>query len=62
MHVSAAMRCISDTIMDQGLPVLDYGRSTKIGDVTCSSAEDGIHCRDDSGHGFRLSRSSYSAT
>lgn len=55
----AEMRCISDTVMQPGIPALAYGQQTKVGDITCKSAEDGMHCSDPSGHGFRLAKASY---
>lgn len=55
----AAMRCISDTVMQPGIPSLAYGRKTQVGPITCTSEEDGMHCSDTAGHGFRLARASY---
>jgi hypothetical protein len=36
--------------------VLAYGRSTRFGRITCSSASIGLTCRNADGHGFFLSR------
>jgi hypothetical protein len=36
--------------------VLAYGRTTRIGQITCSSAVTGLTCRNRSAHGFFLSR------
>ncbi len=55
----AGMQCISDTVMAPGLPVLAYGSSTVVGDITCSSSKAGMHCQDTSGHAFDLSRAAY---
>jgi hypothetical protein len=55
----AAMECISDTVMQPGIPTLAYGQKTTVGAITCTSSEDGMHCADTSGHGFRLARASY---
>lgn len=55
----ASMTCISDTVMDAGLPTLAYGDSTTVDGLTCTSRQDGMTCRDDAGHRFRLSRNDY---
>ena len=55
----AGMQCISDSVMAPGLPVLAYGSSTVVGDITCSSSKAGVHCQDTSGHAFDLSRAAY---
>lgn len=56
----AAMRCISDTVADPSKPVLQYGQSTSVGGITCTSGQDGMVCNDGAGHGFKLSRDAYS--
>ncbi|WP_051265091.1 DUF6636 domain-containing protein [Nakamurella lactea] len=55
----AEMRCISDTVMQPGIPTLAYGQKSQVGPITCTSAEDGMHCADSDGHGFRLAKASY---
>ena len=51
--------CHSDTVFGTG-PILDYGRSVRVGDVTCTSRQTGVECRvGASGHGFGLSRTAY---
>lgn len=51
--------CHSDTVFGTG-PVLDYGQSLQVGDVTCTSRQTGVECRvGASGHGFGLSRTAY---
>lgn len=51
--------CHGDTVFGTG-PVLDYGRSLRVGDVTCTSRSTGVECRvGSSGHGFQLSKSGY---
>jgi hypothetical protein len=39
--------------------VLDYGERWRAGPFTCSSAETGLTCRRDDGHGFFASRKTY---
>lgn len=55
----ASMICVSDTVMAPGLPVLAYGDSTTVDGLTCTSRENGMTCRDDAGHQFRLARNDY---
>lgn len=51
--------CHGDTVFGTG-PVLDYGRSLRVGDITCTSRQTGIECRvGTSGHGFSMSRTAY---
>ncbi|GJF07072.1 serine/threonine-protein kinase [Pseudonocardia sp. D17] len=51
--------CHGDTVFGTG-PVLDYGRSLRVGDVTCTSRTTGVECRvGASGHGFSMSKSGY---
>ncbi|GAA1875927.1 hypothetical protein GCM10009836_66510 [Pseudonocardia ailaonensis] len=51
--------CHGDTVFGTG-PILDYGRSLRVGDVTCASRQTGVECRvGASGHGFSLSRTTY---
>lgn len=56
----AAMHCISDTVADPTQPMLQYGQSTAVGGITCTSEQDGMLCNDGSGHGFKLSHGAYS--
>ncbi|MDQ6658367.1 MAG: hypothetical protein M3Z00_09110, partial [Actinomycetota bacterium] len=56
----AEMRCISDTVADPAKPVLQYGQSTSVGGLTCTSGKDGMICNDGGGHGFKLNRDGYS--
>jgi hypothetical protein len=40
--------------------VLPYGSYSRIGDLACHSAEDGVTCMNEpDGHGFFISRQSY---
>lgn len=57
---AAAMRCISDTVTDPSMPTLAYGQTSDVGDLSCTSQQDGMVCNDDSGHGFKLSHGAYS--
>ncbi|GEL19837.1 serine/threonine-protein kinase [Pseudonocardia asaccharolytica] len=51
--------CHGDTVFGTG-PILDYGRSLRVGDVTCTSRTAGVECRvGASGHGFSMSKSGY---
>jgi hypothetical protein len=53
-------RCVSDTVA--GAPtILGYGASRIIGRFRCTSRTTGMRCVDTwNGHGFRISRASYS--
>ena len=53
-------RCVSDTVA--GSPtILTYGTSRTIGRFKCTSRSTGMTCIDTkNGHGFRLSKASYS--
>jgi serine/threonine protein kinase len=51
--------CHGDTVFGTG-PVLDYGRSLRVGDITCTSRSTGVECRvGSSGHGFLLAKGAY---
>ncbi|RZT85482.1 serine/threonine protein kinase [Pseudonocardia sediminis] len=57
---AATLTCVGDTVADPSLPVLDYGRAIRRGDVVCASREDGVACRNGSTrHGFTVARTSY---
>jgi Family of unknown function (DUF6636) len=50
--------CITDTAL--GGKVLHYGKSVRLGKFRCTSRRNGMHCENlGTGHGFRLSRASY---
>ena len=58
-HGIASFICVTDTVVDRGAPVLDYGTSTEVGDFGCTSSEEHIACYYlKSRHGFELSRES----
>ena len=47
---------ITDTVLDQKAKVLEYGKRTKFGRLTCTSRTSGITCKSaKSGHGFVVS-------
>lgn len=47
--------CVSDTVLGIG-PKLSYGRSRRIGSITCTSRQRGLTCINRAGRGFELSR------
>lgn len=48
--------CHGDTVRDDGLPVLPYGRSFQRAGLTCLSEESGVRCVNGRGHGFEIAR------
>ncbi len=52
--------CYGDTVQDNRLPVLPYGRSFERGGLRCMSEQSGVSCRNVRGHGFSLSRGAQS--
>jgi hypothetical protein len=58
---TATFLCPPDSLINDDLPVLDYGDDKTVGDFECSSSTDGITCRDTTtNHGFHIERDSYS--
>src|SRR4051812_13204261 len=55
----AQPRCAGDTAYDQKSPVLQYGRSWAKDGFSCESAQTGLRCRNQEGHGFTLSRENW---
>ncbi|MEW6583564.1 MAG: DUF6636 domain-containing protein [Actinomycetota bacterium] len=54
--------CAGDTIQpppSDPYPVLRYGRSLRVGSITCTSARTGVTCTNRARHGFTLSRQRY---
>jgi hypothetical protein len=52
--------CAGDTALDPRARVLRYGKTSRVGKFSCTSAESGVRCRNtDTGHGFRISRERY---
>ncbi|WP_028049155.1 DUF6636 domain-containing protein [Cellulomonas sp. URHD0024] len=41
------------------VPHLEYGKTTTVGEYTCTSATDGVQCVDGSGKGFQLASGSW---
>ncbi|WP_426595143.1 DUF6636 domain-containing protein [Cellulomonas sp. McL0617] len=57
-----AFSCVSGpppAVAGSDVPVLDYGKSTTVGEYTCTSATDGVQCVDGSGKGFQLARAAW---
>jgi hypothetical protein len=52
----AGVICAGDTIRNSEAPVLAYGESVTQKGITCDSAETGVTCRNEQGHGFFLSK------
>ena len=52
----AQPRCAGDTAYDQNAEVLEYGDAWAKGGFSCQSAQTGLTCRNQEGHGFSLSR------
>jgi eukaryotic-like serine/threonine-protein kinase len=54
------LSCVSDTLVDPSLRVLQYGQAVRLGEIVCTSRETGVRCEDEgSGHGFAVARASY---
>lgn len=52
--------CISDSVMTTDSAVLGYGEAVEFGSTTCVSRRSGLRCQNTStGHGFTVSRASY---
>jgi hypothetical protein len=56
----AQPRCAGDTAYVQTARVLAYGESWSSGGFTCESATTGLTCTNEDGHGFSLSRETWS--
>jgi hypothetical protein len=57
----ATFDCRTDVLVPSPRQVLDYGHSVTVGDVTCASATTGVTCTNGrTGHGFFISRETYS--
>lgn len=55
---NARIGCVSDVVLPDPTkaPVLAYGKTWHYGPFTCSSAMNGLTCRNKASHGFFLSR------
>jgi hypothetical protein len=56
---TAEFVCAGDTTLNPQAPTLDYGSSSQIGAIACTSAESGMSCSNSSGGSFTLSREGY---
>ena len=56
---SAQFVCAGDTTLNPQAPKLDYGSSSQVGSITCTSAESGISCSTSGGSSFTISRENY---
>ena len=54
----AGFICAGDTVAGVG-PILRYGRSIRMGAMTCTSRRSGMRCHSHRHHGFLLSRERY---
>ncbi|MEQ3552549.1 serine/threonine-protein kinase [Pseudonocardia nematodicida] len=55
-----SLTCVGDTIADPALPVLEFDRALRTGEVTCVSRSTGVECRNTTtGHGIAVARASY---
>lgn len=50
--------CVTDSVLDERLPVLEYGRTWKQKGIECRSEGDGISCANDKGRGFKITKAS----
>ena len=55
---NATFVCAGDTTLGSG-PVLPYGEYRAAGGVSCRSEQSGMRCSNSDGHGFTLSRETY---
>ena len=55
----ATVVCAGDTALNPQAPTLDYGTSSQVGSITCTSTEADMECTNGSGGSFKLSRESY---
>jgi hypothetical protein len=56
---AASLMCAGDTVLGAE-EVLGYGQAVRAGDLVCRSASTGVRCLNEAtGHGFTLSRESY---
>jgi hypothetical protein len=54
------MSCHTDTLKDPASPVLEYGQTRSLNELTCDSEISGMTCTDrGSGHYFRFARDNY---
>lgn len=53
---SGQMICTNDAVVTSESWVLGYGKTFSYGNITCTSARDGLTCENGDGGGFQLSR------
>ncbi len=51
-----ALLCHGDTVRDDTLPVLAYGKTFQRAGLTCIAEQSGVTCVNAKGHGFEISR------
>lgn len=56
---TAQFVCAGDTTLNPQAPKLEYGSSSRVGSITCTSSESGVSCTNESGGSFSISRQSY---
>jgi hypothetical protein len=56
---AAQFVCAGDTALNPQAPKLDYGSSSQVGTITCTSAESGMSCSNSSGGSFTISGQGY---
>jgi hypothetical protein len=56
---AAQFVCAGDTTLNPQAPKLEYGSSSQVGSITCTSAESGMSCSNASGGSFSISRQDY---
>jgi len=61
LTTTAGLGCHGDTVIGAvpHQPTLAYGRTVRYHGITCSSAETGVTCRNQAGHGFVVARQTY---
>ena len=50
------LACVSDAVADESGLEVGYGQEVSLGGITCSSAQSGMTCTNDAGHGFTVSK------
>ncbi|WP_250001730.1 DUF6636 domain-containing protein [Actinoplanes sp. M2I2] len=55
----ATFTCAGDTLVGTSDTTLEYGQALRAGTVRCESADAGLTCEDETGHGFTLASSRY---
>jgi hypothetical protein len=55
----ASPMCAGDTVFDEEGPVLEYGTSWSLAELTCDSESTGLTCTDSEGNGFSLARAGW---